>query len=170
MNSPIISIIAAIGSNRELGKNNALLWHISEDLKRFKKLTQGHTVIMGRKTYESLPGPLPDRLNIIVTANPDYSINDSINQSINTKVKVCMSLHEAISYAKQKEKNEIFIIGGGEIYRQAIKLSDKLYLTLVEGTYDADTFFPDYSEFSHEIFRKESEQNGTKFVFLELMK
>jgi len=132
MNKPKVSIIAAIAENRAIGKNNKLLWRIPEDLKRFKKVTEGHAVIMGRKTYESIGKPLPNRLNIIITRNTSY------------KPPACFvfpSLGEALVYAKKYEKEEIFVIGGGEIYRQALPLTDKLYLTVVKGEYEADTFF-----------------------------
>lgn len=169
-----ISIIAAIGPNRELGKDNKLLWHISEDLKRFKKLTQGHAVIMGRKTFESLGKPLPNRLNIILTRHHVFS-----------DVKQVFSLEEAISFVKNLQStiddqisiDEVFIIGGGQIYAQALAMADKLYLTLVEktpehpdGKFDADTFFPDYSKiFTKKIFEERHEENGYEYSFIELI-
>lgn len=173
MKKPKISIIAAIGQNRELGKNNKLLWHIPEDLKHFKKLTKGHTVIMGRKTFESLGKPLTNRINIIITANKSYKIKPyyvSINQLI--KTVICHSLEDAIKIAQQYEKSngEIFIIGGGQIYQQAMKYADKLYLTIMEGKYDADTFFPDYSEFKTKVFEKKRKSAGYTFTFVELEK
>lgn len=161
MKKPTISIIAAIGKNRELGKDNKLLWHIPEDMKRFRKLTQGHTVIMGRKTYESIGNPLPNRTNIIITRDHDF------------KVKGCITAHsleEAIEIGKKYSPDEIFIIGGGQIYSQALPYTDKLYLTIVEKAYDADTFFPDYSIFKKVIYKKEKESDGYKFTFLDLEK
>src|SRR3989344_3567649 len=140
MKESIISIIAAIGKNRELGKNNKLLWHIPEDLKRFKQLTFGHVIILGRKTYQSIGHTLLNRTNIIITRNTNFSISGAI---------ITHSLDEALKIAKQKEKEEIFIIGGGLIYKEAINIADKLYLTLVDSTFDADTFFPDYSRFKN---------------------
>ena len=159
MNKPKISIIAAIAENRAIGKNNKLLWRISEDLKRFKKVTEGHAVIMGRKTYESIGKPLPNRLNIIITRNTSY------------KAPACfvfLSLGEALVYAKKYEKEEIFVIGGGEIYQQALPQTDKLYLTVVKGEYEADTFFPDYSEFKKVDKKGEGEYKGYQYSFLEL--
>lgn len=161
MNKPLISIIAAIGENRELGKDNKLLWHIPEDFARFKKITSGHPVIMGRTTYESIGKPLPQRLNIIVTRNKDYKIK---------KCKICYSLEEAINLAKEKDEKEIFIIGGGQIYEQGIKFADKLYLTIVEGLYEADTFFPNYSKFSKTTYKKKGKFNQYRYTFLELLK
>jgi|SRR3989339_851719 len=165
-----ISIIAAIGKNRELGKDNKLLWHIREDFKRFKDLTSGHVVVMGRKTYESLPEkfrPLPNRMNIVVTRNKEAVIQSTtINQLI-----VVNSIEEAINEGKKIDQKEIFIIGGASIYEQGIKYADKLYLTLVDKEYpEADAFFPEYGEFSHVV----SEENGVsgeiKYKFMELLK
>lgn len=161
MNKPLISIIAAIGSNRELGKDNKLLWYIPEDFARFKKITLGHPVIMGRTTYESVGKPLPGRLNIIVTRNKDYQIYEGI---------VVNSLEEAIEIAKEKDKEEIFIIGGGQIYEQGMKYADKLYLTEVKGNFDADTFFPDYSRFKKVISKREGRNENYQYAFLELEK
>ncbi len=160
----LVSMIAAIGKNRELGKNNRLLWHIPEDFKRFKDLTSGHVVIMGRKTYESLPEkfrPLPNRTNIIVTRDVGYKIKDAI---------VCHSIEEAINLAKKKT-SEIFIIGGAQIYDLGIKYADRLYLTLVDKEYpDADAFFPDYSQFKKVITEENHSSGDIKFKFVELIK
>lgn len=156
----MISIIAAIGENRELGKDNKLLWHIAEDLKRFKQITAGHPVIMGRKTYESIGRPLPKRVNFIVTKDTKYNAEGCM---------VVHSLEEAIMAAQKIDSSEIFIIGGGEIYKQALPKADKLYLTIVKGEYEADVFFPDYSEFAKETFREthSSEQYIYTFINLE---
>ncbi len=163
----MISIIAAIGKNRELGKNNKLLWHIPEDFKRFKDLTSGNVVIMGRKTYESLPEkfrPLPNRINIVVTRNPNFT---TIHQLI-----VVGSIEEAIRQAQDKmSSKEVFIIGGASIYEQGIKYADKLYLTLVEKEYpDADTFFPDYSQFSKIILEENYQNDKYAYKFIEVVK
>jgi dihydrofolate reductase len=156
----MISIIAAIGKNRELGKNNQLLWHIPEDFKRFKALTSGHIVIMGRKTFESIGKPLPNRTNYIITRNKEYKAIGG---------QVFNSLEEAISNSKSTE--EIFIIGGAEIYQQAMKYADRLYLTLVDKEYpDADAFFPDYSLFKSVIFQENHPENEPKFRFINLAK
>lgn len=172
----IISLIAAIGPNRELGKDNKLIWHIREDLKRFKKITKGHTVIMGRKTFESIGKPLPGRLNIIVTRNQSFKI-DHYNVSKYCNAVVCHSLEEALKYVQHSTFNvkrltfnnkEVFIIGGGEIYRQAIGIADKLYLTIVDKEAEADTFFPDYSEFKKVVFEEKNKGKGYSFRFIEL--
>ncbi len=199
----IISIIAAIGPNRELGKDNKLLWHIPEDLKRFKRLTQNHTVIMGRKTFESIGKPLPDRLNIVVTkdvkrfekkfrhsgkrpsrvrlgegAHPesDSGIVATLLPRM-TRLIIVSSLEEALDYvsrfAFRATRFEIFIIGGGQIYEQAIKIADKLYLTIIipVGRVDrveADTFFPDYSTFNNVVSEEKLNTEKYKLTFLEL--
>lgn len=162
-------MIAAIGEHSELGKDNKLLWDIPEDMKRFRELTKGHVVIMGRKTYESIGHPLPNRVNIIVTRDRSFSEHVSINQLIGTFVTY--SLEEAIKLAKKKEtRGEIFIIGGGQIYKEGIKYADKLYLTIVEGKFYADTFFPHYSEFKKTVFNRESKDKKNKYTFQVLEK
>ena len=127
----MITIIAAIGKNGELGKNNDLIWHLPNDLKRFKKVTAGHHVIMGRKTFESLGKPLPNRTNIIITRNKNYTAEGCV---------IVNSLDDALLAAKD-DKNP-YILGGAEIYNQAIKIVDVLDLTLVDAELDADAFFP----------------------------
>lgn len=157
-----ISIISAVGRNREIGKNNTLLWNLPEDLKHFKEKTSGHPVIMGQKTYESIGRALPDRTNIILSKEPNLKIDGCI---------VCDSIDEAIREARKHDDAEIFIIGGGSIYAQTIGLADKLYLTLVDADYDADTFFPDYAEFDQIVSESETFNcNGLKYRFIELGK
>lgn len=159
MNKPLISIIAAIGKNRELGKNNKLLWHIPDDMTRFKELTMSHPVIMGRKTFESIGKPLSGRTNIIITRDKKFKAEGCF---------IAHSLEKAIELAKTKDAKEIFVIGGGQIYQQAINIADKLYLTIVKGTFNADTFFPDYSRFKKFVYNKEGQYNEYKYTFLEL--
>ncbi len=158
MQKPILSIICAVSENRAIGKNNQLLWHIPEDMAHFKKLTIGHAIIMGRKTFESIGKPLPNRTNVVITSDPDYSAEGTI---------VAHTIEEAIEKVKEIEKEEIFIIGGGKIYEQTIDLCDKLYLTVVEGKFEADTFFPDYSKFSV-VSEKRGADEKYKYKFLEL--
>jgi len=136
-----ISMIASHDDHLGIGKNNKLPWHLSADLKRFKKLTIGHPIIMGRKTFESIGKSLPGRTNIIITRTQKHSVPKRNVYYVN-------SLNEAIKLAKTKNKQEIFIIGGGEIYKQALPLADKLYLTHVYGNFNCDTFFPDYPNFN----------------------
>lgn len=161
-NIKISTIVAVAKKNRAIGKNNQLLWHIPEDLKRFHKITKGHTVVMGQRTYESLPKrPLPERTNIVLSIDPNYKAEGAI---------IVHSLEEAIEKAKEVEKSEIFIIGGGSVYAQMIDKSDKLYITEVEGDFDADIFFPDYSMFKKVIFKEKHESGGYKFTYLILEK
>ena len=159
MKKPTISIIAAIGENRELGKDNRLLWHIPEDMKRFRYLTKGHPVMMGRKTFESIGRPLPGRTNIVITRNADYRAEGCI---------VVDSIEKAIKEAKKRDQEEIFVIGGGEIYKQALPLADKLYLTVVHASAPADTYFPDYGEFVKVTTSMEGSSGDYQFTFLEL--
>ena len=172
-----INIIAAIGKNRELGKDNKLLWHIPEDFKRFKDLTSGYVVIMGRKTYESLPEkfrPLPNRVNIVITRNKnvvEQFIAPKIDGAMNRTTTIfCNSIEIALDKAKEFN-DEIFIIGGAEIYKQGIKYADKLYLTLVDKEYlDADAFFPEYGEFKLFKLVGEGVEDNLHYKFVELMK
>lgn len=158
MSKPLISIIVAIGKNRELGKNNKLLWHIPADMKRFKEKTRGHAVIMGRKTFESIGKPLANRTNIVITRNRLLHREGVI---------VAYSLEEAINIARKHEKEEIFIIGGAQIYSQAISLADKLYLTIVKGKYDADVFFPEYTQFKKIISEEVIEDGKVTYIEME---
>lgn len=128
-----ISIIVAIGQNNEIGLNNELLWHLSDDLKRFKKITTGHTIVMGERTFESLPnGALPNRRNMIITDKPGKTIPGCT---------MAYSIEDAIS--KMDDEKENFIIGGGSIYRQFLSYASRLYLTRVHAEFKADTFFPE---------------------------
>lgn len=154
--NPTISIIAAISENRVIGNNNKLLWHIPEDFARFKKITSGHPVIMGRKTYESIGKPLSDRTNIIITRDENYKTEGCL---------VVHSLEEAIRLAKGKK---IFIIGGGQIYKQAISLADKLYLTVIKKNFTGDAYFPDYSRFKKILYKKDGQSGDLEYTFLEL--
>jgi len=132
-NSIELTIIVAAGEDNAIGKDNDLIWHLSDDLKRFKKLTSGHHIIMGRKTFESFPKPLPNRTHIVITRQQDYKVPEG--------VIVVNNLEDALDAAR-KDKQP-FIIGGGEIYKQSINLADKLELTRVHASFDgADTFFP----------------------------
>lgn len=157
-----------MSENRVIGKDNKIPWHISEDFKRFKEITRGHPVIMGRKTWESLPiKPLPGRYNIVITRDLGFKIND-LREGKN--FIVVSSLEEALKVAKGVEREEIFIIGGGQIFQQAISIADKLYLTIVEGNFEGDAFFPDYSDFKKVVFEQEGKSEGYKYKFLELEK
>lgn len=160
-----ICAVVAIGRNRELGKDGKLLWHIPDDLKRFKRLTEGHPIIMGRKTFESIVGyvggPLPDRANIVITRDTNWTYKN---------VFVAHSLEEAIELAKkQPGADEIHIGGGAELYKQALPIIDKLYLTLIDAEGDADSFFPEYeNEFTKKVFEEEHEWKGLRYMFLDV--
>lgn len=137
-----VSMIAAVGKNLELGKNNNLIWHFKEDMKFFKDTTMGHTVVMGRKTFESLPKALPGRKNIVISSNAEYQAQGAT---------VVTSVEEALQIA---DNEEIFVIGGGKIYAEFLPYADKLYLTEIDAECaDADTYFPQFnkSEYIKEI-------------------
>jgi dihydrofolate reductase len=169
MHKPKISMIAALSdTTRAIGRNNELLWKISDDLKRFKALTTGHAIVMGRKTYESIGRPLPNRTNIIITRNHNFLPEGCI---------VVHSLEEALETAKNVEQEnhpedqqEIFIIGGGEIYHNALPFADRLYLTLVESQADGDTHFPDFSSFTKEISKEEHLDHIPPYTYVILEK
>lgn len=157
-----ISLIAAISTNRVIGRDNKIPWYISEDFKRFKAITLGHPIIMGRKTFESIGKPLPGRTNIVITRDESFSSEG---------VVVAHSINEAIEIAKIKEgSEEIFIIGGGQIYSQSMNLADKLYLTVVNQEVEGDVYFPEYSEFKKVTFEQEGEENGLRYKFIDLEK
>ncbi len=147
----MITIIAAVAKNNALGKNNQLIWHLPADLKRFKKVTLGHHIIMGRKTFESLNKPLPNRTTIIITRNRDYKVDNCI---------VVNSLSNAL-IAANLDKNP-YILGGAEIYRQALDIADLLDLTLVHHEFDADVFFPEIDPLKwKEIYREDFKADST---------
>ncbi|MCX6816860.1 MAG: dihydrofolate reductase [Candidatus Beckwithbacteria bacterium] len=158
-----ISIIVAHDNKLGIGAKNRLLWHIKKDFSHFKTITTGHPVIMGRKTYESIGKSLPGRTNIIVTRHP-YSVPKR-------NVEITHSLKEAIDLAQSIDKKEVFIIGGAEIYRQALaqNLVDKLYVTKVKGDFHADVFFPDYSHFKL-LKKADYTENNYNFTFYEFTK
>lgn len=142
----IISLIAAIGGQRQLGKDNKMLWHIKEDFKHFKETTMGHTLLMGRKTFESIGRPLPGRRTLILTRDKSY------------KAEGCETVHdltEAIELAKGRGESEFFVAGGGEVYTQTLDIADKLILSFVDYQGEADAFFPevDYGKWN-EVDRK----------------
>lgn len=165
---PRVSIVAAIGKNRELGRGNELLWHIPEDLKRFKALTLGHPVILGRKTFESivamLKKPLPGRTNIVVTRNTE-------GYPMYPEVVIAHSLEEALAKAKVLDQQEIFVGGGANLWEQALPFVDRLYLTLIDDSKDADAFFPAYEHlFTKKLSEEVREFEGLTYRWVDLEK
>lgn len=160
-----ITIIVAAGENNAIGKDNDLIWHLSDDLKRFKALTNGHHIIMGRKTFESFPKPLPNRTHIVITRQENYQAPDG--------VIIVNTLEDALDAARKDPQP--FIIGGGEIYKQSMAIADKLEITRVHHSFeDADTFFP---EINHDLWietkrelRKKDDKHAYDFTFLTYVK
>lgn len=154
----IVSNIVVVDENLGIGKNNQLLVHFPADLKHFKKITTGHTVIMGRKTYDSMGKALPNRRNIVITRQIDYALADA---------EVKHSLEDALESCKTE--NEVFVIGGAEIFKQALPKSDKIYLTRIHKSFDADTFFPEidnaWKDDEHEDHQKD-EKNPFNYSFI----
>lgn len=151
----IVSIIVAIAENNAIGKDNDLLWYLPEDLKKFKTTTTGHTIIMGRKTFESIGKPLPNRRSIIITRNVAYKAPEG--------VEVVNSLEEALELCYHEK--EVFVIGGGAIYKEALPLADKLYLTKVHASFEADIFFPQINEDEWEKSGEEKNFANDKNMF-----
>lgn len=154
----ILSNVVVVDENLGIGKNNQLLVHFPADLKHFKKITTGHTVIMGRKTYESMGKALPNRRNLVITRQNDYTLNDAeVKHSLDDALESC------------KNENEVFVIGGAEIFRQALPQSDRIYLTRIHKSFDADTFFPEldssWTESEREDHQKD-EKNPFNYSFI----
>ena len=152
----IITMIAAAGEDNSIGKDNDLMWHLPDDFKRFKRLTTGHKIIMGRKTYESFPQPLPNRTHIIITRDRTYNPGDP-------ECIVVHSLEDALDLTKPDET--VFIIGGGEIYALALEISDVIELTRVHGTFEADAFFPEIDLSQWELVREEYHPVDSKHAY-----
>ena len=155
-----LSIIVAIADNYAIGKDNQLLWHLSEDLKRFKQLTTNHTIVMGKKTFESLPiRPLPNRRSIVIT--------DVLNEKIEG-CEMAYSIEDAVNKCDTNDEN--FIIGGGSIYKQFMPIADKLYLTKIHKDFEADTFYPEINFLEWEIIEKQEnlfdEKSGLNYSYL----
>lgn len=154
----MITIIAAAAENNALGKDNKLLWHLPDDFKRFKALTTGHHIIMGRKTFESFPKPLPNRVHVVITRQTDYCRDGVI---------CAVSIEDALS--KCPESEDVFIIGGGEIYNLALPISDKVELTRVHESFEADAFFPDLNpdqwELAESQFHPKDDRHAIDFSY-----
>jgi dihydrofolate reductase len=151
-------MIAAVAENNALGKNNDLLWHLPNDFKRFKEVTSGHHIIMGRKTFESFPKPLPNRTHVIITRQKDFQFEGCI---------VVSNLEKAIAACPKNEA--VYIIGGGEIYTQSISFADQLDITRVHHSFDADVYFPEIDpeiwELTSETFNPKDEKHLFDYTF-----
>ena len=158
----MLSIIAALNNNYVIGNQNKLIWHISSDLKRFKKITTGKTIVMGRKTFESLPGVLPNRKHIVITKNKGYIIPDD-------RVIIINDIKEILKYENSSE--EVFIIGGGEIYKQLLPFCKRLYLTKIDSQEEGNTCFPKFDIFKYKVIEeKNNVENSLKYTFVILEK
>ncbi|KFF27457.1 dihydrofolate reductase [Chryseobacterium vrystaatense] len=153
------TIVVAMGEKNEIGFENKLLWHLPKDLKHFKDITSGHPVIMGRKTYESIGKPLPNRTNIVISRKKNW---------FEEGVLIVGSVKEAVKFAKKIDEN-IFIIGGGNIYEQTVDIVDRLEVTLVKADLEADTYFPKINlntwKKTEEVFHEKDEKNQYDFYF-----
>jgi len=158
-----VTLIAAMSKNRVIGRDNGLIWHMPKDLKRFKKLTSGHHVIMGRKTFESMNKPLPNRINIVITRQSDYHAPGCL---------VVSTMEEALSKAEGDAKP--YVIGGGEIYKMSLPYARRIELTLVQENFDGDTYFPEWDESQWELIEQEEhkpdENNPYPFQYLTYQK
>lgn len=186
-----LSIIAAMDEKRGIGKDNKIPWHIKDDLIKLRNLTKDHIVILGRKTYESMVwyynksgNPMPGKLYIVVSRDKGYKPdreNATVAHSLKEVIEESIKYHVLSSkygpkdkkihdtkYMIQNTEYEVFIIGGGQIFQQAIPLADKLYLTIVQGDYNCDTFFPEYSAFKKVVSEECRESEGYKYRFLVL--
>lgn len=164
MDKPRVSMVVAIGRNRVIGKGNLLLWHIPEDLKRFKQLTVGHPVIMGRKTFDSIVGmigkPLPGRPNIVITRDSQWAHEGAVS---------AQSVEEALAKAAALDSTEVFVIGGAQIYEAALPHTDRLYLTLIEDEKEGDAYFPDYETiFTKKLSEEVRELGGLIYRWVDL--
>ena len=162
----IISLIAAFSENRVIGINNSIPWRIPEDMKWFKKLTLGHTVVMGRKTFESMKNPLPDRKNFVLSGQKNYKADGA---------RVYRSIDEVIKKSADEGEKEIFIIGGGQIYKKTLPLADRIYITLIHKELEGDTFFPSIPEKEFKKVFEEKNYNSSQdisfsFIILDRIK
>lgn len=170
----IISLISAVAKNGVIGGGNTLLWNLPADMKHFRDKTHGHTVIMGRKTYESIGKPLPNRKNIIITRDTNYYRNgvDVVN-SLEEALKLA-SLEQGKEFEENQDEVEVFVIGGGEIYKQSMEKANRLYITEVHKDFEGDTLFPSidkstWKEISREYFEPD-EKNNIPYSFIEYKK
>jgi dihydrofolate reductase len=155
----VISLIAALGKNRVIGNENKLIWSIPDDMKHFRQLTSGKSIIMGRKTYESIGKPLPNRKNIIITRDKNY------------KAEGCIVVHSAEESLNAAGDGEVMVIGGAQIYSEFLPRANRMYLTLIEKNFEGDAYFPRYDDKEWKITEKEDhEHDDFKYSFLTLEK
>ncbi len=161
----VVKILVACDENRVIGKNNTLIWHLPADLKRFKELTTGQVIIMGRKTYESIGRPLPNRINIVITRQTGYQPEGVI---------IVHSLEEALLKAKSLHRGDIYVVGGAEIYEQSMDLADEIELTQLHDIFDGDAFFPIIDEQIWQMVSKErgvtDEKNPYQYSFVKYVR
>jgi dihydrofolate reductase len=158
----MLNIIVAVNEIYAIGKDNKLMWHIPKDLKRFKAMTTGKTIIMGRKTFESLPGVLPGRKHIVITKNKAYVVKDK-------NVEIVSDIKEVLKYENTAE--EFFVIGGGEVYRQLLPYCKRLYLTKVDNKLEGDTYFPKFDISKYKVIEEVMNvEENIKYTFLTLEK
>ena len=151
-----ISLVVAASENNAIGKNNQLIWHLPNDLKFFKNITWGFPVIMGRKSFESVNKPLPGRTNIVITTNPDWKVETVI---------VVKNLKDAIQKAAETNSKQIFIIGGGEIYKQSMDIADSIYITRVHADLEGDTFFPEIDKSKWKLISNQDFEADEKHAY-----
>jgi dihydrofolate reductase len=170
MNSPIISIVAAMDKLGGIGKDDRIPWHIRKDLIRLRNMTFDHLVILGRNSYDSMAGyydksgrPMPAKEYIVISKDKNFKSKRDNTFTAN-------SIEAALDRVKKSGEKEVFVIGGASIYKQLIKFTDRLYLTVVEGVFDCDTFFPDYSDFKKITSSVKDSENGIGFVYKILEK
>lgn len=159
----IISFVVAMGKNRVIGKDNSLPWEMPADMKRFKELTTGKPIIMGRKTFESIGRPLPNRINILLTRDKNY------------KAKSCIVVHSIDGALKAAEGNEeVMVIGGAQIYKEFLPKANKIYLTIIDNDFEGDAYFPEYSEDGWKEIKREKheadEENKFRYTFIDLQR
>lgn len=158
----LISLVAAVSTNQVIGKNNQLIWHLPADLKHFKNITTGHTILMGRKTFDSIGKPLPNRRNIIISRSKNLVDGCEVADSLEVALKLC------------EAETEIFIIGGAEIYKQSMQFANRIYLTKIHQKFEGDTFFPEIDlKIWQETFREDfsaDEKNKFAYSFVTLNK
>lgn len=161
----ILSAIAAMAQNRVIGKNNKLPWHLPEDLKFFKEKTKGRVLIMGRKTFESLGKPLPNRFHIVITRQESYKFEDPNVQVVHDLKTAVELAHMLTTKYKAKFGDEVFVCGGGEIYKESLDVVDRIYLTVIEHDVEGDAQFPEFSENDFNLSHKDARTEPFAYSF-----